>query len=50
MISNFKYIPYFNILQNLVENVRKAKNPLSWAALLFVTPHLLNISYKSSEW
>ena len=32
MVSNFKIIPYFNILQNFVQNVRKPKWPsiLSW--------------------
>ena len=31
MIFNFKFIPYFNILQNFVENVRKKNNSiLSW--------------------
>ena len=34
IVSNFKFIPYFNILQNFVQNVRKPKWPfiLSWAA------------------
>ena len=27
MVSNFKFIPYFNILQNCVQNVRKPKYP-----------------------
>ena len=27
MVSNFKIIPYFNILQNFVQNVRKPKSP-----------------------
>ena len=31
MISNFKWFPYFNIMQNFVQNVQKPKNPLSWA-------------------
>ena len=32
MVLNFKFIPYFNILQNVVENVRKTKKNsiLSW--------------------
>ena len=29
MISNFKFVPYFNILQNFVENVRKKPSILS---------------------
>ena len=28
MISNFKFIPFINILQNFVENVRKTKKKL----------------------
>ena len=27
MVSNFKFIPYLNILQNFVQNVRKPKWP-----------------------
>ena len=32
MVSNFKLIPHFNILQSFVQNVRKPKWPfiLSW--------------------
>ena len=44
MISNFQFIPYLNILQNFVENVRKTKkNPLSWAdyALCYAIPSLV---------
>ena len=38
MISNFKFLPYFNILQNFVENVRKTKKP-SILSCTFRTKH-----------
>ena len=39
MVSNFKFIPYVNILQNFAQNVRKQKWPsiLSWSVRTLLT-------------
>ena len=51
MVSNFKFIPYFNIVQNFVENVRKSKwiSILSWE-MSGVTSEKSSTTMDQAQW
>ena len=50
MIFNFKFLPYFNILQNFVENVQKTKKPSVLSCILRFDNRVIFLRINLRNW